>query len=123
MDTYGFIITRHVNSEKTNKYWNNCVMCIRMFYPYKKIVIIGAGVSTQYGVLHLLKNGYEPKCITIIDKGNNIHNRKPEEVDKWSELEKDLSEVVDKYEGKFGPDSYGVVDAMYQVLDGMFQKK
>lgn len=46
----------------------------------KKIVIIGAGVSTQYGVLHLLKNGYEPKCITIIDKGNNIHNRKPEEV-------------------------------------------
>jgi hypothetical protein len=42
---------------------------------------------------------------------------------KWSELEKDLSEVVDKYEGKFGPDSYGVVDAMYQVLDGMFQKK
>ena len=50
-------------------------------------------------------------------------NRKPEEVDKWSELEKDLSEVVNKYEGKFGPDSYGVVDAMYQVLDGMFQKK
>ena len=50
-------------------------------------------------------------------------NRKPEEVDKWSELEKDLSEVVDKYEGKFGPGSYGVVDAMYQVLDGMFQKK
>lgn len=37
-------------------------------------------MSTQYGVLHLLKNGYEPKCITIIDKGNNIHNRKPEEV-------------------------------------------
>ena len=46
----------------------------------KKIVIIGAGVSTQYGVLHLLKNGYDPKCITIIDKGNDIHNRQPEEV-------------------------------------------
>ena len=46
----------------------------------KKIVIVGAGVSTQYGVLHLLKNGYDPKCITIIDKGNNIYNRKPEEV-------------------------------------------
>jgi len=29
----------------------------------KKIVIIGAGVSTQYGVLHLLKNGYEPKWL------------------------------------------------------------
>lgn len=46
----------------------------------KKIVIIGAGVSTQYGVLHLIKNGYNPKLITIIDKGNSIYNRKPEEV-------------------------------------------
>jgi hypothetical protein len=40
MDSYGFIITRHVNSEKTNKYWNKCVRCIRYFYPFKKIVII-----------------------------------------------------------------------------------
>jgi len=46
----------------------------------KKIVIVGAGVSTQYGVLHLIKNGYDPKLITIIDKGNSIYNRKPEEV-------------------------------------------
>ena len=46
----------------------------------KKIVIIGSGVSTQYGVLYLLKNGYDPKLITIIDKGNSIHNRQPEEV-------------------------------------------
>jgi hypothetical protein len=40
MDSYGFIITRHVNSEKTNKYWNKCVRCIRTFYPFKKIIII-----------------------------------------------------------------------------------
>jgi hypothetical protein len=40
MNEYGFIITRHVNSELTNKYWNNCVQCIRRFYPYRKIVII-----------------------------------------------------------------------------------
>ena len=46
----------------------------------KHIVYIGAGVSTQYGVLHLLKNGYDPSKITIIDKGNSIYNRKPEEV-------------------------------------------
>ena len=46
----------------------------------KKIVIIGAGVSTQYGVLHLLKNGYNPKLITIIDKGNSIYDRLPNEV-------------------------------------------
>ena len=36
MDSYGFIITRHVNSEKTNKYWNKCVRCIRTFLPSKK---------------------------------------------------------------------------------------
>jgi hypothetical protein len=40
METYGFIITRHVNSEKTNKYWNKCVRCIRAFYPLRKIIII-----------------------------------------------------------------------------------
>jgi len=51
------------------------------------------------------------------------NNRKPEDLDKWSELEKDMMTIVDKYEGQFGVDSYGVVDAMYQVLDGMFQKK
>ena len=51
------------------------------------------------------------------------NNRKPEEMDKWSLLEKDMMELVEKYEGQFGVDSYGVADAMYQVLDGMFQKK
>jgi len=38
--SYGFIITRHVNSEKTNEYWNNCVQCLQYFYPNKLIVII-----------------------------------------------------------------------------------
>jgi hypothetical protein len=40
MDSFGFIITRHVNSEKTNKYWNQSVKLIRTFYPHRKIVII-----------------------------------------------------------------------------------
>lgn len=43
--------------------------------------------------------------------------------DKWSRLEKDMMKLVEKYEKDFGVDSYGVVDAMHQVLDGMFQKK
>ena len=46
----------------------------------KKIVIVGAGVSTQYGVLHLLKNGYDPKKIIIIEKGDSIYTRKSNEV-------------------------------------------
>ena len=37
---FGFIVTRHVNCERTNKYWNRCVRCIRKFYPNNKIVII-----------------------------------------------------------------------------------
>jgi hypothetical protein len=40
MNSFGFIITRHVNSEKTNKYWNHSVKCLRKLYPLKKIVII-----------------------------------------------------------------------------------
>lgn len=51
------------------------------------------------------------------------NNIKPEQKDKWSELESDMMQIVEKYKGQFGVDSYGVVDAMYQVLDGMFQKK
>lgn len=38
--TYGFIITRHVNSLGTNKYWNQCVKLIRTYYPFKQIIII-----------------------------------------------------------------------------------
>lgn len=50
-------------------------------------------------------------------------NREEGEMDEWSELEKDMMAIADKYSGKFGVDSYGVADAMYQVMDGMFQKK
>lgn len=38
--SYGFIITRHVNSELTNKYWNQCIKLIRTHYPLKKIIVI-----------------------------------------------------------------------------------
>lgn len=40
MDNFGFIITRHVNSEKTNKYWNHNVKLLRTLYPLRKIIII-----------------------------------------------------------------------------------
>lgn len=36
----GFIILRHVNSNQTNKYWQECYRCIRNIYPNNKIVII-----------------------------------------------------------------------------------
>jgi hypothetical protein len=40
MGTFGFIITRHVNSEQTNNYWNHSVKLLNTFYPNTKIVII-----------------------------------------------------------------------------------
>lgn len=40
MNSFGFIITRHVNSQNTNKYWNHSVKLLRTLYPNIKIVII-----------------------------------------------------------------------------------
>lgn len=38
--TIGFILTRHVTCETTNKYWIYCYHCIRQHYPENKIIII-----------------------------------------------------------------------------------
>jgi len=46
----------------------------------KKIVIIGAGVAGINAATKLADNGYPGELITIIDKGNDPHNRLPEEV-------------------------------------------
>ena len=62
MDDFGFIITRHVNSELTNKYWNNCIKCLRMFYPQKKIVIIDDNSNSDF-----LKADFEYNNIEIIN--------------------------------------------------------
>ena len=45
---YGFILTRYVNSEKTNKYWNQCVKQLIQFYPFRKIVIIDDHSKTEF---------------------------------------------------------------------------
>ena len=46
---------------------------------------------------------------------------------KWTELENDveraLMPIIEKNKHNFGNDSYGVIDAIHQVFDGMFQKK
>jgi hypothetical protein len=48
MSSFGFIITRHVNSEITNRYWNHSVKLLRTFYPYKKIVIIDDNSNPEF---------------------------------------------------------------------------
>lgn len=64
MDTtfsFGFILTRHVNSEKTNKYWNNAIRCIRRLYPHKKIIVID-----DYSNPSFVKAEYEYKNVEYI---------------------------------------------------------
>ena len=61
MNNFGFIITRHVNSENTNRYWNRSVKLLRFFYPTKKIVIIDDNSNTNF-----LKADYEYSNVEII---------------------------------------------------------
>jgi hypothetical protein len=46
--SYGFVITRHVKSEKTNKYWNECYTCIRKLYPTNIVIIIDDNSNYEY---------------------------------------------------------------------------
>lgn len=43
----GFIIIRHVNSERTNLLWQECYKCIRKFYD-NKIIIIDDASNTDF---------------------------------------------------------------------------
>jgi len=62
MANYGFIITRHVNSEQTNRYWNQSIKLIRTFYPFRKIVIIDDNSNKEF-----VKADNDYKNLTIIE--------------------------------------------------------
>lgn len=52
MTDFGFIMTRHVNSNITNHYWNHSIRCIRRFYPNKKIVVIDDNSNYDFVKAH-----------------------------------------------------------------------
>lgn len=47
MKDFVFIMIRHINSEKTNKFWIECYNCIRKFYE-EKIIIIDDNSDVKY---------------------------------------------------------------------------
>lgn len=61
MNQFGFIITRHVNSENTNRYWNHSVKLIRTLYPRAKIVIIDDNSNQEF-----VKADFNYKNIEIV---------------------------------------------------------
>ena len=61
MTNFGFIVTRHVNSESTNRYWNQCVKLIRTFYPLRQIVIIDDNSNQSF-----VKADFEYSNLTVI---------------------------------------------------------
>jgi len=68
MSNFGFIITRHVNSFNTNKYWNQSIKLIRTFYPLKQIVIIDDNSNQEF-----LKADFDYKNVTVIQ--SEYHGR------------------------------------------------
>ena len=63
--SFGFIITRHVNSEKTNQYWNQCIKLLRTYYHDCQIVIIDDNSNQNlvkseftYTNLHVIQSEY-----------------------------------------------------------------
>ena len=61
MTSFGFIIIRHVNSEKTNMYWNHNVKLLRTLYPLIKIVIIDDNSDYNF-----VKSEFSYKNVEII---------------------------------------------------------
>lgn len=59
--TLGFIMTRHVNSEKTNNYWNESYKCIRRIYPNIMIMIVDDNSNRDY----VMAQHYLTNCIII----------------------------------------------------------
>ena len=62
MSSYGFIITRHVNSEKTNRYWNHSVKLLKLLYPNNKIIIIDDNSDKNF-----VKADFDYKNVEIIE--------------------------------------------------------
>lgn len=55
----GFIITRNIVSEQTDKYWKECCKCIRKFYPENLILIIDDNSKKEFITPETDLNNYQ----------------------------------------------------------------
>jgi len=62
INSIGFIITRHVKCENSNKIWIKCIQQIRKFYPLNTIVIIDDNSNYQFVIYD---NSLLDNCIVI----------------------------------------------------------
>jgi hypothetical protein len=59
--SFGFMLLRHVNSQKTNRYWNTSVKLLRTLYPKRLIVIIDDNSNSD-----LVKADHAYKNIIVV---------------------------------------------------------
>ena len=57
---------------------------------------------------------------------NEYFSEPKDKYNKWDRLERDVDScirsIIETHKDNFGYDSYGVIDAIYQIMDGMFQR-
>ena len=76
MSDYGFIMTRHVHSETTNKYWNHSVKLLQFFYPDKQIIIIDDNSNKECITdIKLINTKNEKKLIKIMQESKKIRKK------------------------------------------------
>jgi uncharacterized FAD-dependent dehydrogenase/intein/homing endonuclease len=92
----------------------------------KKIVIVGSGVAGYNAATKLVKEGYNPKLITMIDAGKDPYKRQPDEVmrgshgaglfsdGKWSYLHNAVGGQLAKYMGEEKADQ--VLDEAWRYI-------
>ena len=84
----------------------------------------------RYGKDPLMEMRFDGKSTGLFSEEEPINeyfsDSYEDKYDKWDRLERDVDScvrsIVETHKDNFGHDSYAVIDAIYQVMDQMFQK-
>ena len=134
-ETVGFIMTRHVNSTITNKYWIECYTNIRRFYPTNMIMIIDDNsdysfindypelkntmiLNSEYiGRGELLPYYYFYK-LRLFDKAIIIHDavfiQEPFDLSKQDEIDRDI-QFMWYFENVYHHDAQNIITLLWKL--------